>query len=177
MTLLFACDLAARKSGWVLLDIDQQPYKVVSHGIVEIRGEWGPLAWEEMQRAWRDVLESAANWAVGGAMLDAIAYEIPGQSDQRDMHRTRRMMAQAEALFGAVAVGYTLRIMALDQSEVKLAITGQRGANKQLVSTVLEMRRLSGEFAFDGELNSDHEIDALAIALYAAVQLRQEAMA
>ena len=181
MRLLFAADLAARASGWVALDIGEQPYRVVAHGIVAIKGEWGPLAWEEKQRAWADVLwECVEGKDLPEYHFACIAYESPGRSDIGDGHSTKRMMAQAEALFGAVAAGYTRRIMALDQADVKLAITRQRRADKTQVSFYLELRRQDGEWAAPPDEDgtwSEHEVDALAVGLAAAALLKQEDMA
>ena len=170
-----------------MLCIDEQPYTVVKHGVITIRGVWGPLAWEEMQRAWERVMSDIVAHHLSGNILDAVAYEVPGWAGQSGesrsgygtSHNTRRMLAQAEALFGAVAAGYARRVMALDQAEVKLVITGQRRADKTQVSLALELRRQDGEWAApEGENGtwSDHEVDSLSIALYAAALLRREAM-
>ena len=190
MRLLFACDLAARASGWVVLDMAEQPYRVVAHGAIAVKGEWGPIAWEETRQAWDAVLlrlsrQQASAEGLWPHGIDCVVYEVPGwagqSGDSKSGHgtsrNTRRMLDQAEALFGAVAAGYTRRIMAVDQGNVKLAITGHRRADKTAVSLALELRRQDGEWtAPEGEDGkwSEHEVDALAIGLAAAALLKQE---
>jgi len=185
LSTVFAADLAARASGYVVMDATAQPYRVLWHGVVAIKGEWGPLAWEEVWRAWELIL---GGYPLG--YFDCIAYEVPGWAGQSGdsgsghgtSRRTRRMLDQAEALFGSIAVAFTRRMpMALDQAVVKMAITGQRSASKAAVSLALELRRQDGEWAPpEGEEATDwtdHERDALAIALTAVAKLRQEEMA
>jgi len=188
---LLAVDLAARASGWILLDVGEQPYRVVAHGIVVVKGVWGPLAWEETQKAWVNVLGTCTDqfhYRRPLIPLDCIAYEVPGwagqSGDSKSGHgtsrNTRRMLDQAEALFGAIAVGYSRRIMRLDQGDMKEAIAGKRRADKADISVALRLRAESGEWHMpEGEDGtwSDHELDALAIGLYAAALLMQEAMA
>lgn len=81
MTRILAVDLAARKSGWVLVDIGEQPYIVVAHGVIEIKGQWSELACWETWRAWDNVFRQFVVWGLAVDPLDCIAYEIPGRSD------------------------------------------------------------------------------------------------
>ncbi len=182
--MIFAVDLAARASGWVVLDIAEQPYRVVAHGVVKVKGAWGPSAWVKAQQEWNDCLEDELR--PGG--FGCIAYEVAGWAGQSGNSKsghgtsrnTRRMLDQAEALFGAIAIAYTRRLMAVDQAAVKLAIHGSRTAKKSDVAWALELRRLAGEFTTPASAEftwGAHELDALAIALYAAVLLKQEVMA
>lgn len=188
--MIFAVDLASRSSGWVLLDTSEQPYRVVAHGVVSIKGEWGPLAWEETQRAWKDMLDGYTHQFFDSPPfieLDCIAYEVPGWAGQsgasRSGHgtsyRTREMLIGADHLFGAVAAGHARRVMRLDQADVKEAIAGDRRANKDSVAEALALREQDGEWSAPNDADgtwSDHEIDSLAVALYAAALLQQEVL-
>ena len=187
---VLAVDLAARVSGWVLLDIGQQPYRVLAHGVINIAAkknaagkvEWTELDCWETRHAWGLLLAQGGERTALGYLLDCIAYEVPGGSDRNDSYRGQSSVAQALGIFRAVAFDYTRRLMALEATEVKEAVHGSRTASKLAVRAALDLRRHDGEWRMPvpppgGDTWSSHEFDAVAVGLVAAARLRMEAMA
>lgn len=191
MTIILAFDLAFRNTGYVALGLGDMA--VLVHGVIRNPNQ-GTLEAQcaKLRTGMLKILVDLRN-RYPEDDVEVIAYETPGAVLKRRNRHIDTPVSWGRAqgcLMLAVDTwrGYLkqhgidpdfLLVGEWDQADVKEWIVGDRRAPKDIVAQVLAFRQGDEFFLPEGqdlEQWTDHEMDALAVALCEAQQQRMERM-